>query len=212
MLAHLATIFVTWFVVIDPPAMAPIFLTLTAGHPPEERKATALRAVTIAALILALFALTGQHLLSVIGITIPALRISGGILLLLLAREMVFARQSGMRSTTHSEDREAREREDVGTFPLAIPLLAGPAAITSSILLMEGAGDDRFLQAAVLGGMLVVLVLTYVLFISAARVMQRIGVTGINVIGRALGIILAALALQYVIDGLAAAFPALVSG
>jgi multiple antibiotic resistance protein len=159
--------------------------------------------------VLTAFALGGQYLLTVIGISLPALRIAGGILLLLLAVEMVFARHSGLRSTTEVEAREARVREDVAVFPLAVPLLAGPAAITSAILLMEDVRGDLILQGAVICGMLLVLGITYIMFLFASAVMTRIGVTGVNVIGRAFGIILAALAVQYIIDGARAAFPAL---
>jgi MarC family integral membrane protein len=129
------------------------------------------------------------------------LRIAGGLLLLLLSIDMVFARQSGIRSTTETETEEAAESADVAIFPLAVPLIAGPGAITSIILLMERAESDLILQAIVIALMLSVLGLCLAALLFAAPLMDRLGVTGINVIGRVFGIVLAALAVQYIIDG-----------
>jgi len=166
-----------------------------------------LSSVLAAAVILILFSIAGNHLLPLLGITLPALQISGGILLLLLSVEMVFARQSGLRSTTDAEKSEAQHKSDVTIFPLAVPLIAGPGAITSSVMLMERAAGNIEMQSVVIALMLGVLALTYVSFLAASRLMTVLGVTGINVIGRTLGIILAALAVQFVIEGLQGAFP-----
>jgi multiple antibiotic resistance protein len=185
----------------------PIFMSLTYHQPPERRARTALSSVLAAAAILTLFSIAGNHLLPLLGITLPALQISGGILLLLLSVEMVFARQSGLRSTTDAEKSEAQHKNDVTIFPLAVPLIAGPGAITSSVMLMERASGHVEMQAVVIALMLGVLALTYIAFLAASRLMGLLGVTGINVIGRTLGIILAALAVQFMIEGLQGAFP-----
>src|SRR5262249_26602304 len=124
-----------------------------------------------------------------------------------LSIEMVFARQSGLRSTTDAEKSEAQHKSDVAIFPLAVPLIAGPGAITSSVMLMERASGNLEMEGIVIALMLGVLLLTYVSFLAASRLMGVLGLTGINVIGRVLGIILAALAVQFVIEGLHGAFP-----
>ena len=133
-------------------------------------------------------------------------------MLLLLSIDMVFARQSGIRSPTETETAEAAESSDVAVFPLAIPLIAGPGAITSLILLMGCAENDLVMQAIVIGLVLSVLRLTLATLLFAGPVMDRLGVTGINVIGRVFGIVLAALAVQYIIDGTTEALTSLSSG
>src|SRR5262249_27669738 len=161
----------------------------------------AIRSIAVAAATLAVFALVGQPLLRLLGITLPAFRIAGGILLLLLSIDMVFARKSGIRWTTAAETEEAEESVDVAVFPLAIPLIAGPGALTSVILLMGRAHGDIMLQAVVIGLMLLVLGLCLVSFLFALPLMDRLGVTGINVVDRVFGVVLAALAVQAVLDG-----------
>ena len=207
MWAEAATVLITFLVIIDPVGLVPVFMSLTYHQPPERRGRTALSSTLAAAAILTLFSIAGNHLLPMLGITLPALQISGGILLLLLSIEMVFARQSGLRSTTDAEKSEAQHKSDVALFPLAVPLIAGPGAITSSVMLMERASGNLAMQGIVIGLMLAVLALTYVSFLAASRLMGVLGVTGVNVIGRVLGIILAALAVQFVIEGLGGAFP-----
>ena len=211
MWAEAATVLVTFIVIIDPLGLVPIFMSLTYHQPPEKRAHTALSSVTAAAAILTLFSIAGNHLLPLLGITLPALQISGGILLLLLSIEMVFARHSGLRSTTDDEKTEAQHRNDVAIFPLAVPLIAGPGAITSSVMLTERAQGNLEMQAIVIGLMLGVLAFTYLAFLAASRLMGVLGLTGINVIGRVLGIILAALAVQFMIEGLDGAFPSLLA-
>lgn len=201
----LVTAFITFFVVIDPVGLAPVFAGL-ASHagPGRERRAIALRGVTISAVVLLLFALGGDWLLGALGIGLPAFRIAGGLLLMLLAVEMVMARHTGLSSTTPDEAREAARSGDVAVFPLAIPLIAGPGALTSVLLLMGSAEGDWLLQAGVLGMMLLVLALTLTSLLLTSRIMRVLGLTGTNVITRVFGIITAALAVQFVVDGVLA--------
>jgi multiple antibiotic resistance protein len=201
MLEFAGTVFVTFLVIIDPVGVLPLFVALTHRQGKELRRRTARRAVAVAAITLAVFALAGQPLLRLLGITLPAFRIAGGILLLLLSIDMVFARKSGIRWTTAAETEEAEESVDVAVFPLAIPLIAGPGALTSVILLMGRAHGDIMLQAIVVGLMLFVLGLCLVSFLFALPLMDRLGVTGINVVDRVFGVVLAALAVQAVLDG-----------
>ncbi len=188
---------------IDPVGTAPIFAALTADHSPAERSRSALRGVAIAALILFGFALVGQPLLGALGIGLPAFRIAGGTLLLLLAIDMVMVRHTGLRTTTGPEQEESEERADISVFPLAIPLVAGPGALTSVVLLMsEAQGLER--RLGVLGLLLLVLLLALLCFLGAARLMNVLGITGVNVVTRVSGVLLAALAFQFVIDGVLA--------
>lgn len=200
----LLTAFVTFLVVIDPIGQAPLFGALTAGLDTRARRAIALRGVLIAAIILTAFALGGDVVLGALGIGFPAFRIAGGLLLVLLSIEMVMARHSGLSATTPEESEEAAERSDVAVFPLAIPLIAGPGAITGVMLQMGGAGDDLAAQAAVLGVMFGVLLLTLVSLLLTGPIMRLLGVTGTNVLTRVFGIILAALGVQFVSDGVLA--------
>ena len=201
MLEFAATVFVTFLVIIDPVGTLPLFVALTHRQRKEQRRLTAFRSIAVAAVTLAVFAVGGQLLLHLLGITLPAFRIAGGILLLLLSIDMVFARKSGIRWTTAAETEEAEESVDVAVFPLAIPLIAGPGALTSVILLMGRAHGDLALQAIVIGLMLLVLALCLVAFLFAVPLMDRLGVTGINVVDRVFGVVLAALAVQNVLDG-----------
>lgn len=201
MLESLLYSFTTFFVVIDPVGTAAIFASLTRTLPPEERRRMAYKACLLAATILYVFAFAGEALFAALGISLPAFRIGGGILLFLLATDMVFARQTGLRSVTQSEDMEAMVREDLTVFPLAFPLLAGPGAMTTVVLLMGKAGGDMMAAAALLGVLAVVMGITLVLFLHANRLFTILGTTGSNVVSRILGIILAALAVQFVLDG-----------
>ena len=207
MLDLLVSAAVTFFVIVDPLGNVPIFMALTSGRTAAQRRDAAVRAISVAAITLVTFGILGNYILEFLGVTIAAFRIAGGVLLLLLAIDMVLARQSGLRSTTKPEDREAAHKDDVAVFPLAIPLIAGPGAMTSVLLLLGRVGHDWLGVALVLGVMLAVLLFNLAAFLSASWLMGRLGVTGVNVIGRVLGIILAALAIQYVLDGLAKSFP-----
>jgi multiple antibiotic resistance protein len=197
----LTTAFVTFVVTVDPFGVAPLFVGLTANASATDRRRLAVRGVVIGSIILIVFALVGEPLLRALGIGLPAFRIAGGILLLLLAVDMVMARQSGLRATTAGEDAESHSRSDIAVFPLGIPLIAGPGAITSVVLLVGQASGDITAQAAVVGVLIAVLILTLICLLLAGQLMRLLGVTGINVISRVSGIIVAALAVQFMIDG-----------
>jgi multiple antibiotic resistance protein len=203
----LTTAFVTFLVTVDPFGVAPLFVGLTAHASAAERRRLAVRGVVIGSAILIVFALVGEPLLRALGIGLPAFRIAGGILLLLLAVDMVMARQSGLRTMTPGEDAETHSRSDISVFPLGIPLIAGPGAITSVVLLVGRVGGDIAAQAAVIGVLIAVLILTLICLLLAGQLMRLLGVTGINVISRVSGIIVAALAVQFMIDGVRAIWP-----
>lgn len=194
--------FVTLVVVVDPLGLAPIFAVLTRGYSKRRKREAAIRGTIVGAIILFLFALVGDVLLGALGIGLPAFRIAGGALLFLLALDMIFARPSGMRSRTIREQEEDSYEEDISIFPLAIPLLAGPGAITS-VLLYTG-GRSPLEIAIVLGVLAVILLLTLLSLLLAPRVMELFGEAGANVLSRVLGVLLAALAVQFVLDGIKA--------
>lgn len=194
--------FIILFVVIDPIGLAPMFAALTHGDSEAYKRRMALKGTALAALVLFVFMLAGSGLLKALGISLPAFRIAGGLLLFLLAIDMVFARHSGLRSTTAREQQEAEQKKDIAVFPLAIPLIAGPGAITT-LLLMTGPGQESIARLAVVSVVLLgVLLLTLISLSFAGRLMAWMGETGANVVTRVLGIILAALAMQFVLDGI----------
>lgn len=195
---------ITLLVVIDPVGVAATYGALTAEDSPRERLRVARNGVLIAGGILYVFALTGNAFLRALGISIAAFRIGGGVLLFLLAIEMILVRQSGFRAATEPEEAELGRRKDIAVFPLAIPLIAGPGAITSVVLLMGGAWENPWLAAGVLAVIALALAITFVTLRLAAQVMHLLGVTGRNVVGRVLGIVLTALAVQFVLDGIRA--------
>src|ERR1700758_731284 len=199
--------FVVFFVVVDPVSLIPLFTGLTAGASASYKRRMAGKAVGISAVILLLFALGGAPFLALMGISIEAFRIFGGLLLFLLALEMVFARESGAR-TSSSEEAESRRRADISVFPLAFPFLAGRGALATILLWFS---PLRFpAQSALFGAYLVavavVLALNLVLMLLAEPLMRVIGITGANVASRLLGVVLGALAVQFVLDGLRQAF------
>jgi len=202
--------FVVLFIVIDPIGIAPIFAVLTRHHPRQLQRNMAIQGASVAAGILLLFFFTGESLLQFLGISIPAFRIAGGALLFLLSIDMVVARQSGLRSATASEQEEAIHRHDVSVFPLAFPLIAGPGAITTILLMAQSAGDMTS-SMGTLVVLLIVLGLALAALLTAPLLTRLLGETGINVISRLLGILLAALATQYIVDGARASFPGLSS-
>ena len=202
MLTQFAYAFVTLLVIIDPIGTAVIFAGLMRAMTGEFRRRMAFRATLIAGCLLLAFAVLGKAFLDALGITLPAFRIAGGILLFLLATDMVFARPSGIRNPTQPETEEAARSVDVSVFPLAFPLLAGPGALTSVVLLM-GRAASPYEAAAVIAALAAVLALTLAALLLAGQVMRVLGLTGANVVSRVLGIILAALAAQLVLDGLA---------
>lgn len=201
--------FVAFFVILDPPGTAALFAAMTRNIAPHHRHSMALRATTMAGTMLLLFAVGGEWLLGALGITLPAFRVAGGILLFLLATDMVFARQSGLRSTTPIEDEEAAAREDITVFPLAFPLIAGPGAMTSVVLMVGGAQGDLAGVLAVLAVLVLVLLILLAMLLAAGRILAILGMTGAHVVSRVLGILLAALAAQFVLDGSRQAFPGL---
>ena len=202
-----ATAFANFFITIDPVGVVPFFIALTVGLDHRTRRAVALKSVLIAAAILLTFTLIGQPVLHYLGITLPAFRIAGGALLFLLAVDMVMAREGGIRAPTPKEQQDAALRcPDVAVFPLAIPLIAGPGAIASTILLQAQHAGDLPAQMLVAAVMVGVLVLAAVLFLAAEPIMAVLGLTGVHVLSRVLGIILAALAVNNIVEGLRASF------
>jgi multiple antibiotic resistance protein len=193
--------FVTVFVVVDPVAMAPTFLAVTDGMPREARKSVALRASLIAGMILIGTALIGNRLLLLFGISLPAFRIAGGLLLFWIAAEMVFGVRSRHEGQTAEQAMEERVR-NVAAFPLAIPLLAGPGAIAATVLLAGRASGDWSRLGVLIGIEALVAVSCLVTFLLSERISGFLGVTGNIVLSRLLGVLLAALAVQYVVDGI----------
>ena len=194
--------FVTLLVVVDPLGLAPIFAALTRGYPEKRKREVAIRGTIIGATILLLFAVAGDTLLEALGIGIPAFRIAGGVLLFLLSLDVIFASPSGLRSRTVREQEEVSYEDDVSVFPLAIPLLAGPGAITTVLLYT---GERNATELAVLVPVLLaVLLLGPVSLLLAPHTMRLFGETGSNVLTRVLGVLLAALAVQFVLDGIGA--------
>ena len=199
--------FFVFFVVVEPVSLIPLFTGLTTGATGEYKRRMALRAVSVAAAILVLFALGGAPFLNLMGISLEAFRIFGGLLLFLLALEMVFARESGTR-TSSGEAAESRRRADISVFPLAFPFIAGPGAL-ATILLWFGPvhlTQQPALFGSYLVAVLLVLAIALVMMLLADPLMRVIGVTGANVASRLLGVILGALAVQFVLDGLREAF------
>lgn len=195
------TIFVTLFVIIDPIGLAPLFVALTQGEDVRHRRAIAVRACLIGAGLLTLFGLLGEAVLGFVGISMPAFRIAGGLLLFLTALDMLFERRTKRR-----ED-QAAGSDDPSVFPLATPLIAGPGALATMILLTGQHPGDWAWIAAVHGVMFAVLLVTFLFFLTAGVIERALGPTGINVVTRLLGMLLAALSVQFVLDGLSAVTP-----
>ena len=203
MLKTAAVAFATFFATIGPIDVAAMFAALTSRATPEHRRNMAIKGTAIAAGILLLFALVGDTLLAHLGISLAALRTAGGILLLLIGIDMVFARDSGGVSTTADESAEARLKKDISVFPLATPLIAGPGAMGAAILLVANAEGDLARQTVVVGAMLAVLLLTFIALLGASWLQKLLGVTGLHVITRVFGVLLCALAVQFLFDGIA---------
>jgi multiple antibiotic resistance protein len=199
--------FVTLFVVIDPPGCAPIYAGLTKGASPAQARSMALRATMIAAIILLIFALFGQQLLGALHIELDSFRIAGGLMLFFIAFDMVFEKRTQRREERAEKIAQTPEVEDVSVFPMAMPMLAGPGAIAAVMLLMneaEGWSD----MAEVLAALALVLVITAAALVAAGPLIRLMGDKVEAVITRLLGVLLAALAAQYVIDGLKGSFGA----
>ncbi|MDG2534558.1 MarC family protein [Sphingomonas sp. HITSZ_GF] len=198
--------FITFFVVIDPPGCAPIFAGLTAGTSATHRRAMAVRAVIVAAAILFGFALFGEALLRALGISLNAFKIAGGIMLFLIALEMVFEKRTERRED-RAEKVKASEPTDISIFPMAMPMIAGPGSIASTMLLMsQNSGIER--TAVVLAAMAAILLLTLLALLAAGPLMRVVGAKIEAVVSRLLGVLLGALAVQFVIDGISAALVA----
>jgi multiple antibiotic resistance protein len=194
--------FTTFFATISPLSVAAMYAALTATSSADERRRMAIRGTLIAGAILLGFALLGEYLLTGLGISLAALRISGGILLLLIGIDKVFARASNGASTSKAEQQEAEIKEDISVFPLATPLVAGPGAMGATILLMTDVKGNLSHQAAVIGAMLAILLLTLLALLFASKLQKLLGVTGMHVVGRIMGVLLAALAVQFILNGI----------
>lgn len=194
--AFLISAFAMLFVVIDPPGLVPMFIALTRGMTPERRRAMARRACLIATVLLTLFGLFGESILGFIGISMPAFRIAGGILLFLTALDMLFERRTQRR-----EGQQADPDHDPSVFPLATPLIAGPGAIATMILLVGQSGPGWMGSAWVIGLLWAMMAVTFAFLLLSPSLERLLGRTGVIVITRLLGMLLAALSVQFVIDG-----------
>lgn len=199
--------FVSLFVVINPIALVPVFLSLSQNMTAIERNKAAYKACCIAAIVLLIFAFGGKYFLGVMGISQPAFQIAGGFLLMIAAVEMVIAYHTGMTSTTSHEEKEAKISNDISVFPLAIPLISGPGALTTVVLLMQKTEKTSIFEELILVGIILVVMGITFLFLRASPFLLKIlGVTGSNVGTRIFGIILTALATQFIISGIKSSF------
>lgn len=204
MIEMILVAFTTFFATIGRLEAAVLFAAMTPDNTIAERRRMAIKATLIGGGVLLLFALFGDAILNLFGITLPALRTAGGILLLLIAIDLVFARDSGATGTTEAETAEAHASTDISVFPMATPLIAGPGAIGAAILMSADAQGDTKCLAAVIAALLAALLLTFILLLLAGQVRRVLGVTGAAVVSRIIGILLAALAVQFIFDGLGA--------
>jgi multiple antibiotic resistance protein len=202
MTATFIVAFTTFFATIAPLDCAVMYAALTTEATPQSRRAMAIKGITIAAIILVVFSLIGQTLLSLLGISLAALRTSGGILLLLIGIDMVFMRTSGA-SATREDKKAAESKPDISVFPLATPLIAGPGAMGAAILLMANANGHPLLQMTVIAALLLVLVFTLAVLLAANKLHELLGTTGMQAVSRVFGVLLSALAVQFIFDGIA---------
>ena len=202
MIQTAAIAFATFFATIGPVDVAAMFAALTSASKPSRRRTMAIKGTLVATGILLVFALVGEVLLAYLGISLAALRTAGGILLLLIGIDMVFARSSGGVSTTADESQEAKLKADISVFPLATPLIAGPGAMGAAILLIANTQGQFVLQLMVIAAMLAVLLITFLALIGASYLQKLLGVTGLHVVTRVFGVLLAALAVQFIFDGI----------
>jgi multiple antibiotic resistance protein len=197
---------VTFLVIIDPPGCAPIFASLTRGASPVQRRAMAVRSSMIAWVILLFFALLGRPMLHALGISLASFRIAGGIMLFFIAIDMVFERRTERREKRAEAIERTPEIEDISVFPMAMPMIAGPGSIASAMLWVSRAEGPANV-AVVLGAITAVMILTLITLLAAGPLMRLIGDKVESAITRMLGVILAALAAQFVVDGLKQSFP-----
>jgi multiple antibiotic resistance protein len=195
--------FVTLLVTIDPPGLAPLFLALTGGMNRSQRQQVAVRASLIGFIVLAVFALAGAEILGMLGITLPAFRVAGGMLLFFIAFEMIFEKRQDRKEKSADTAVTQDMVRDIAAFPLAIPLIAGPGAISATVLL-SGRFQGPLSVLGLIGIIFACLVISYVVFALAERMDRFLGVTGRSILTRLLGVILAALAVQFVADGIRA--------
>lgn len=204
-LDFLTSALVTLLVTLDPPGLAPIFLSVTRGMSAGERRQVAVRACVIAFCIMAFFGIAGDVVLKALGVSLPAFRISGGLLLFWIAFEMVFERRNERKQATAETAITQDHIRNVAAFPLAIPLMAGPGALTAMMLLAGRAEGNPAMLTALAAIAALVIASCLVVFLLATPMARLLGVTGNVVLTRLLGVILAALAVQFVIDGVRAA-------
>jgi multiple antibiotic resistance protein len=201
--AFIATAFATAFTIIDPVGMIPLTVSVTASATPQARSAIVDRAVLVAAAVILVMGVVGKSVLDALGITLPAFTIAGGILLFLIAVDMLFGRKAGTRET-EEEVRGGAESSNPAVFPLAVPMLAGPGTIATVLVLVTLAAGDRAKLAVVFAAYASALIVTWVCMRLSTRMLRVIGTTGSHVVTRLFGILLSALAVQFVINGLAA--------
>jgi multiple antibiotic resistance protein len=201
-LHFIATAFTTAFTIIDPLGMVPLSLAVTASNTPAERRSIVTHATIVAAAIIFVMALVGRAIFSYLGITLPAFTIAGGILLFLIAVDMLFARRTGAKETDE-ETREAAVAGNVAVFPLAIPMIAGPGTIATVLVLINIAQTDTLRLSIIFFAYAAALFCTWLAMLAGTLILRAVGTTGIHVATRLLGILLAALAVQFVLNGLA---------
>jgi multiple antibiotic resistance protein len=199
MLEFFLPTFTTLFVIADPLGTAAIFLALSQGMTDAQVRSTALRASIIAAVLMIVFGLTGKHILPALGISIPAFRIAGGLLLFVTAYRMVM--NSHAASTSNAGNNSYRSSHDIAVFPIAIPLLCGPGCMTASILLMDKP-TDWYGRGEVIAGMIAVQVVAFICLRYAPRLHNTLGDTGTGILARVFGVLLAAMAIQFIADGI----------
>ncbi|MFN3624503.1 MAG: MarC family protein [Hyphomicrobium sp.] len=204
MLETALTSFTTFFATIGPIEAAVLFATLTPKMERADRAAIAIRATAIAGVLLLIFTLFGQPLLDELGVSIAALQVAGGIILLIIALDMVFAKPTSAFKLTQPEDEEAQTKDDIAVFPLAMPLLAGPGAMSAGILLASNADGNPLLLATTVGALAAVMLITLALLLLSHRINRMIGITAQRVLMRVFGILLAGIAMQSVFNGLGA--------
>jgi len=202
---QLVKFFVVFFVVVEPVSLIPVFAGLTQGASTGYKRKMAGKAAAISLGICVLFALVGARFLELMGISLSSFRIAGGVLLFLIALEMVFARPSGTRTTTPEEE-ECRKRDDISVFPLAFPFIAGPGALATILLTVAEVSGKPLLFAGFLVGVALVLITCWAIMLATPRLITVLGVTGANVINRLSGVVLAALAVQFIVEGIRGSF------
>ncbi len=199
--------FVTVFFVVDPPAAVPLFISMTATYSAEGKRRTAMRASLIAFAVLSVFAAAGGTIFRLLHVSLGAFRMAGGLLLFLLAVDMLRAQRSRQR-TSPEEEAEAAETNDVSVFPLAIPMLAGPGA-TSAVMVLMTRAEQAWQSGAIFAAIAMTAAMTYAILRFASGIGERLGQTGLNVLQRIMGLVLAAIAMQFVVDGIGTVLPSL---